>query len=91
MPLVIFFNFILVNPLTVEIEYEYISENLLRRREKPFSNSDKENVIVWIYDNFNKKTSINNINLEIKIENDADLNKIIAYPEKFLIVSKFCF
>ena len=73
------------SPKEIEIEYEYISENLLRRREKPFSTKEEENVIVWIYDNYKRGFSIDNINLSIKFENEINLNKIISYPEKFLI------
>jgi hypothetical protein len=73
------------SPLNVEIEYEYTSENLLRRREKPFSSTEHENVIVWIYDNSKINSSINSVQLSIKFENQIDLAKLIAYPEKFMI------
>ncbi len=44
-------------------------------------------MIVWIYDNYKKESAIDNINLSIKFENKIDLNRIIAYPEKFLLVN----
>jgi len=73
------------SPLNIEIEYEYTSENLLRRREKPFSSTEHENVIVWIYDNNKINSSIDLVNLNIKFENQIDIKKLIAYPEKFMI------
>lgn len=85
----VYANFIPIDatsiPREIEIEYEFTSENLLRRREKPFSTKEQENVIVWIYDNYKKESVIDNVNLSIKFENEIDLSKIIAYPEKFLI------
>ena len=35
---------------------DLMSENVLRRREKPFSSKEQENVIIWIYDNYKKET-----------------------------------
>ena len=74
-----------MGPIEVEIEYEYISQNLLRKREKPFTNKEEENVIIWIYDNYKMTTDIKNVNLEIKFENQMEPLSIRAYPEKFLL------
>lgn len=77
-------------PVTVKIGYEYTAENILKKRDKPFSmNEEKENVLIWVYDNFNKLQKINNVFLSIKIASDTkiDVTKIIAYPEKNVFVS----
>lgn len=73
------------NPQEIEIEYEYISENLIRKREKPFQNKEEENVIVWIYDNNKEDSNIDSLTLSFKFEDKLGEDKIIAYPEKFLI------
>jgi hypothetical protein len=77
----------LVLPQVIEIEYEYISDNLLRKREKPFSIQEQENVIIWIYDNYQVNYTVKNINLQIKFENHLEDLKLKAYPEKLLVVS----
>ena len=63
-----------------------MSEQLIRKRDKPFTNKEQENVLVWIYDNNKQNSEINKINLKVQFEEELDLNKLIAYPEKFLIV-----
>ena len=73
-------------PISVEIDYEYTSQNILRKREKPFTSKEEENVIIWIYDNYKLNTDIKNVDLEIRFENKIDRLSIKAYPEKYLIV-----
>jgi len=50
----------------VEIEYEYIAQNILRIKEADLSsriNNKNYNSIVWFYDNFKRMQQIENINL----------------------------
>jgi hypothetical protein len=72
-------------PIEVELEYEYVSENLLRKRDKPFQTKEEENVIVWIYDNNKQDSQVDLLNLSIKFENQIGEKKIVAYPEKYLL------
>jgi hypothetical protein len=64
----------------VEIEYEYLAQDIIRYKE------DKENTILWYYDNKKRKEPIYNINLKLKIDNQlvVDDKKLIGYPDKYI-------
>lgn len=70
----------------IEIEFEYLAENIIRKREKPFNNKEFENVLVYIYDNNKSLDYISNVLLSITLEYELDKNSLLAYPEKFLFV-----
>jgi len=72
----------------VEIEYTYQADNLLKTKKKPFSNDNKQedNVLIWIYDNYQSTTPISKVNLQIHFDEKIESNSIMAYPEKYLIV-----
>jgi len=43
--------------------------------------------MIWIFDNNKIETSITNLKLKFMIENHIEnINRIIAYPEKFALV-----
>lgn len=70
----------------VEIEYEYIAQNILRVKNSDSSNTYK-NSIIWYFDNNNRPYSIENITTKIILENIklTNINKkdIVFYPDKF--------
>lgn len=68
------------------IEFNYNANNILKKREKPFHNKEKENVLVFIYDNNNILNTIKNSILSINLGYEIDKNKIIAYPQKYSLV-----
>lgn len=71
----------------IELNYQYIADNLLRKREKPFADQEYENVLIWLYDNYHAKKLISNLKLKFLIEKYFDENeKILAYPERFVKV-----
>ena len=75
--------------MKINIEYEYYSKNILRKRDKPFSTSKlEENVLIWIYDNFKRDSKINSVNFSVTFHNIIDANQITVYPEKYQIVNK---
>lgn len=69
----------------VEIRYDFIAENFVRKRDKAFSNKEKENSMIYIYDNFKLNNTINNLSLTINIQNKIDLENMKAYPEKYQV------
>lgn len=74
----------------IVIGYEYHAKHLLKKREKPFSNTDEqENVMIMNYYNFNSINNVKKIDLSIKIDSKiTSLNKISLYPEINSNVSK---
>jgi hypothetical protein len=66
----------------IEIEYEYVADDLLRKKTKHFSNKETENVIVWIFDNFRIEKAIDNVNLQILFEDKIEVDKVVSYPQK---------
>ena len=70
------------------MEYQYIADNVLRKREKPFADQEFENVLIWIHDNFHAKKMIDSMKIKFDIQNNFDnSSKILAYPEKFSLVN----
>jgi hypothetical protein len=68
-------------PLEVDIEYEYLAQDIIRSKEV-----ENKNSIIWYYDNFKKKEPIYNITFKLKIDSSLlpkNDTSIIGYPEKF--------
>jgi hypothetical protein len=64
-----------INPKIVEIEYEYIAQDIIRLK-------DDINKIVWYYDNNKKMTEINNISTSLIIRNRITMKDAVYYPDK---------
>ena len=73
---------------TVEIEYEFLAENILKTKKKPFNNDNKQedNVLIWIYDNYQNTNSVKKVNLKINFDNKFKSKDIRSYPEKYFKV-----
>lgn len=68
----------------IELEYQYVADNLIRKREKPFADQEYENVLIWLYDNFHSQKAINYLKIRFNIDYKFnDTEKILAYPERF--------
>lgn len=75
-------------PQTIVIAYEYTAENLLKKREKPFSTiSEEENVIIWIFETSTQFDLLINLSVSLSKSQDIDLKKVSVYPEKGYTVS----
>jgi hypothetical protein len=72
----------------VEIEYTYLADNLLKTKKKPFNNDSQQedNVLIWIYDNYQSTYSINKVNLKIHFDEKFNSKEILTYPEKYFKV-----
>lgn len=72
----------------VEIEYTYNAENLMKTKKKPFSNDNQkeDNVLIWIYDNYQSTTPINKVSLKVNFDEKFNTKDIMTYPEKFFKV-----
>jgi len=69
----------------VTIGYEYFAKHILKKRERPFSSTNyEENVLIWVYNNFNKESEIKKkkVDLSVRINNKIDFGKVSFYPEK---------
>ncbi len=71
------------------MEFEYIAENIIKKREKPFNNKEFENVLVYIIDNYKSNDKITNVILSVNLEYEIDKYSVLVYPEKFLYVIYF--
>ncbi len=73
----------------VEIEYNFQADNILKTKKKPFSNDNKQedNVLIWIYDNYQATNPISKVNLKIHFDEKIKSKEIITYPEKYFKVS----
>lgn len=72
----------------VEIEYDYLADNILKSKRRPFSTDIKQedNVMIWIYDNFQNSKPINKVNLKIHFDEKINSKEILTYPEKYFKV-----
>ena len=72
----------------VEIEYDYLADNILKSKRKPFSTDVKQedNVLIWIYDNFQNINAIKQVNLKIHFDEKINSKEILSYPEKYFKV-----
>jgi len=71
--------------MTVEIIYDYVAEDYVRKRDRPFSNKEQENNIIFIYDNFNSNSTIENYSLSMNFQHKIDSENLSGYPEKYSV------
>lgn len=73
----------------VEIEYNFQADNIIKTKKKPFNNDNKQedNVMIWIYDNYQATNPISKVNLKIHFDEKINSKEIITYPEKYFKVS----
>jgi len=68
----------------VEIVYDLVAENFVRMKSKPFE-KDKDNNLVFIYDNYMLNNSIEDVSLSIHLQNKMDKDNIIGFPDIFSV------
>jgi hypothetical protein len=69
----------------IQIEYEYLAENFVKTRVKPFTEDEIENKLVWIYDNRKNINSIEYVYLQINFEEKIPNSHFHAFPEKISV------
>jgi len=73
---------------TIEIIYDYVAEDFVRKRDRPFANKEQENNVIFIYDNYNSNNTIENFNLSMFFQHKIESENIIGYPEKYKVITK---
>jgi len=65
--------------------FDYVAEDIVRKRDRPFSNNQQENNLLFIYDNFNSNNTIENLSLSMNFQHKLDLDNLTGYPEKYIV------
>ena len=71
----------------IKIGLEYNARNIIRRREKPFSSDEEENILIWNIDNTNSNYKINKFKISYIIsKSKVNINEVLVYPDVNILI-----